>query len=225
MAVLSVLMAACAARKPCDSSVADDLKSVYVVRRAWHTGIAIEVRDWPDRTWPVLADFPGARYLEFGWGEARYYQAEHPNWRMALAAALRPNPSVIEVRALYRMDLRPASDYEVVVLKLSASGLEAVARSIASTFASPAADTSQATSQVSWTGVERYEGGDFVRFYHARGKFFFPRMCNRWTAQQLVAGGCPLRPATVVSAQRVIRDARRIAAAQDQLGTREAREE
>jgi len=201
----AVLLGACSASKSCylsESASAQDRRAIYVVRRAQHTGIAVRKADWPDPHWAVLEDFPHARYLEFGWGDAVYYQAEKKTLRMTLGAVLWPSPSVMQVVGFTEIP-EPASA-EFVEVAVSDGGLRALAASIRSSFAG---ETPQPTGAVRHVGTYR------VRFYRARGNFYFPRMCNRWTAERLAAAGCPLRTSTVVLAGRVVREARRFAEA------------
>lgn len=48
---------------------------VWVVRHRWHTGLVVRREDVPADIWPERDDFPGAEYLEVGWGERDFYQA------------------------------------------------------------------------------------------------------------------------------------------------------
>ncbi len=63
------------------------------------------------------------------------------------------------------------------------------------------------------TGVTLRAAPDPNRFYKGRQRFFFPRMCNWWTATRLREVGCPVSPATVIFASRVMEEARACAAA------------
>jgi uncharacterized protein (TIGR02117 family) len=206
--VLIVLMvgaaAGCSSAAPCFSRTdAETLRSIYVVKRGWHTGIVVAKDEWPSQSWPLLADFPQARYLEFGWGEATFYQAEETTFGMLVDAAIGPSPSVVQVTGLRQLSLEPAQDFEIVRLHVSAAGFAALAQSIAGSFADgPLAPTGKVYTSDSLT----------IRYYRARGSFYFPRMCNRWVAEKLEAGGCPVQSWSVVTAGRVMRDARGFAA-------------
>lgn len=174
--------------------------SIYVVRRAWHTGIAVAASDWPNRDWPLLAQFPDTPYLEFGWGDAVYYQADEKTLGMTLAAVFWPTDSVMEVQGLERVRAGASPDYESVEVHVSAEELRALAAQIERSFAGEALrPTGKATLTV--------EGPR--RFYHAEGRFQFFRMCNHWTAQRLKAAGCSIRPLPVITASRVLSEARR----------------
>jgi hypothetical protein len=47
------------------------------------------------------------------------------------------------------------------------------------------------------------------RFYQAEGKFYFPKMCNWWTASGLRAAGCPVVPICTVTAGGAMSQTRR----------------
>jgi surface antigen len=46
------------------------------------------------------------------------------------------------------------------------------------------------------------------RFYKAKRKFYFPRMCNWWVAARLMQAGCSIEPWTVITASRAMSEAR-----------------
>lgn len=203
--VLLAGLGACSGASPCysDSDAAASGHSIYVIRRNMHTGIAVRADEWPDRNWALLADFPDANYLEFGWGDAAYYQAQKPTFGITLAAVFWPTDSVMEVAGLDTVSTVQTPDYEAVEVRLSSAGWRALTESIAGSFAG---DMIMPTGTVFTTA----EGQS--RFYHARGHFYFPRMCNRWTAERLKAASCPIQSWSVVTASRVMREARRFGA-------------
>src|SRR4030095_8714249 len=174
-----LLLMACVTLAGCsgERTVADSERSqvVYVVRRGWHTGIALAAADWPQRDWPLLASFADARYLEFGWGDAAFYQADKPTVGMALAAALWPSATVMEVAPLQAAPPSGADDYDSVAVHVSDAELKAIASSLDASFAQPITPTGK---------TYRTAGGE-ARFYHARGEFYLFRMCNRWTSELL----------------------------------------
>lgn len=178
---------------------------IYVVRREGHTGILIDVAHWPDRSWSLLADFPAARYLEFGRGDAIYYQAQEKTLTMTLGAGLWPSPSVIEVLAPTELDRQPSAAYDIVPIAVTQQELQAVSDSIAQSFSArtPLPTGTQWTTAVGES-----------RFYHARGSFHLFRLCNRWTMEQLRAAGCRRTGGPVLFAAQVMRAARRCRAAQ-----------
>jgi uncharacterized protein (TIGR02117 family) len=171
---------------------------VYVVRRGHHTGIAMAVADWPERDWPVLKSFPQARYLEFGWGDAAYYQAPDPSFGVTIAAVFWPTPTVMEV-VPWQAVAETTEESETVVLRVSEAELQAIAQSIDDSFVQP----------ISRTGNGYRVAGGQALFYHARGKFHLFRMCNRWTAERLQSAGCSVRPWLMMTASQAITAAKR----------------
>ena len=174
-----------------------------MVRRGHHTGLALAVADWPDREWPVLAKFPQARYLEFGWGDAAYYQAPDPTLGVTIAAVLWPTATVMEV-VPWQVVAAGVEDSETVALQVSDAELQAIARSIDDSFVRP----------ISATGSGYDTANGRALFYHARGKFHMFRMCNRWTAERLQLVGCSVRPGLVMTATQAITAAERCNSAQ-----------
>lgn len=201
--MLASMLAGCASGGSCyePSTPPESLRSVYVIKRAQHTGIAVAAADWPNRDWSVLRDFPVSTYLEFGWGDARFYQApaEQESLWLGVRAALFSTASVIHVIGFDR----PATDTlladEVIEVRVSAEGLRSLAQSIEQEFAQ---------SEPAATGVSLNVTPKPNRFYDAKRRFFFPRMCNWWTARRLEEGSCPIAAWSVVSASRMISEAR-----------------
>ncbi|HEY7641101.1 MAG TPA: DUF2459 domain-containing protein [Steroidobacteraceae bacterium] len=198
-----LLVIACLALTACsgERTAADSERSqvVYVVRRGWHTGVAVATADWPQREWPLLSSFSDARYLEFGWGDAEFYQADKPTVRMALAAVLWPSATVMEVVPLQAAPPPGAGDFESVAVHVSNAELEAIASSLDASFAQP----------ISPTGKTYSTAGGEARFYHARGQFYLFRMCNRWTSEVLERAGCAVSPRLAMTAGQVVKAAKK----------------
>jgi Protein of unknown function (DUF2459) len=197
--LLSCTLSACsAARDRIDAATPDSLRSIYVVRRGWHTGVAIAAADWPHQNWDVLSDFPGVEYLEFGWGDERFYQAETNTVWSGMRAGLFSTSSVIHVIGLSEPTPAAAEANEVVEVRVAMERLRKLAASIEREFADAYPTPTGATLNASPAPN---------RFYKAQRRFYFPRMCNWWIAARLAEAGCPVEPWTVMLASRVIREA------------------
>jgi uncharacterized protein (TIGR02117 family) len=198
-----LLLIACLPLAGCSSerTVADSERSqvVYVVRRGWHSGIALATAQWPQRDWPLLTTFHDARYLEFGWGDADFYQADKPGAGMALAAVLWPSSTVMEVVPLQAAPPPGTDDFEAVAVHVTNSELKAIASSLDASFEQP----------ISPTGKTYRTAGGEARFYRARGNFHLFRMCNRWTADLLQLAGCSVSPRLALTAGQVLKAAKK----------------
>lgn len=206
--LLAGTLSGCASNDACypPTTPQDSLHSVYVIKRAWHTGVAVAAADWPNRNWSVLADFPESRYLEFGWGDARFYQAPpgEETWWLALRAAFFSTASAVHVIGFEHPTAEALLANEVIEVRLSAEGLRKLTASIEAEF-------KQSTPRS--FGAPLHGTPEPNKFYYAKRRFFFPRMCNWWTSRRLQDGGCPIAAWSVVSANRVIREAKGFAGA------------
>lgn len=199
--LLASLLAGCASNEACyePSTPAESLRSIYVVKRAWHTGIAIAAAEWPNRDWSVLRDFPDSKYLEFGWGDARFYQAEEESVWLGIRAAFFSTSSAIHVIGFDDPTTQALRADEVIEVRVSAEGLKQLAQSIEQEFTQESpVPTGAALSAIPSPN----------KFYSAKRRFFFPRMCNWWTARRLQESDCPIAAWSVVSANRIMREAR-----------------
>lgn len=195
--IACLTLAACSSTRIAADS--DRSKVVYVVRRGWHSGIALAAADWPQRDSPLLATFAAARYLEFGWGDADFYQADKPTAFMAIAAVLWPSSTVMEVVPLQAVPVPGSADFEAIAVHVTDAELNAIASSIDASFVQPISATGK---------TYRTAGGD-ARFFHARGKFHLFRMCNRWTADILQRAGCAVSPRLTLTAGQALEAAKK----------------
>lgn len=200
-ALLASVLAGCASNDPCytPATSSESLRSVFVVKRAWHTGVAVAAADWPNRDWSVLRDFPDSNFLEFGWGDARFYEAEEESLWMTIRAAFFSTSSAIHVIGFDQPTPQALIADEVIEVRVSVDGLKQLAQSIEEEFSQ---------RQPVATGAALTATPSPNKFYSAEQRFFFPRMCNWWTAKRLEAASCPIAAWSVVSANRMIREAR-----------------
>lgn len=200
-AALAFTISACASTQACyeEGTPADALRTIYIVQRGWHTGVAISAADWPNQRWGLLREFPTVEHLEFGWGDEVFYQAEENTVWMGSRAALWPTPSVIHVIGYATPTPSNIQANAVVAVQVSAEGLQRMAAAIEREFGNERPIASG--PEVPWAPAPN-------RFYKARGSFYFPHMCNWWIATRLQEAGCPILPWTVVTASRVLREAR-----------------
>ncbi|CAL1240063.1 DUF2459 domain-containing protein [Candidatus Methylocalor cossyra] len=166
-------------------------RPVWVVTSGWHTGLAVRRSDIPAGLLPESADFPGATYLEIGWGDRDYYQAREPDLSLTLDAGLLPGPSVLLVAGLKGPPAGYFGPGDTVRLDLPEAPFRRLLTYLHDSFvrngvprAPPIAPGLSGTS----------------RFYAAQGRFHVFNNCNVWTARALRAAGLPAVPAAAVTA-------------------------
>lgn len=165
--------------------------AVGVISNGWHTAIIVPRadRDLTELV-PEATHFPEARLLEFGWGDRDYYPAQKATLRLTLRAALMPTPAVMHVVGRGRTP-EPPPGFEVVQVSLTEEGFKQMLRAIADTFERREGRLAEPVAP----GLYRES-----HFYAARGKFHLFNTCNTWTARMLRAGGVPVSPVGVVTA-------------------------
>jgi len=174
-------------------------RQVFVTSNGWHTGIAIKRSYLSPENMPEITDFPQAEFVEFGWGDAKFYPAKEADVDMALAAALVPTAAVMHVVSLPAEPSRHFTRAEVVPLSLSKQDLDRLIAFISSSFdrkSRPRADPIA-------SGLYKSS-----YFYSANGKFHLLNTCNSWTAQALRAGGFKIKMFETVRAESLMQQVR-----------------
>lgn len=192
--VLFVIVSLAAAR----AAAAGEVYVVYVSSNGWHTGIVVATDDIPADKIPEAADFPGAAFLEFGWGDADFYPKPDAGIFAAIGAAF-PGPAVMHVAAL---TARPSEFYmevEEVELELGLEDFVALIRYLHESFA-------REGERVESTGPGLYA---FSKFYPATGTFSLNNTCNTWTARALEVAEVNVTSRGVQRAEDLMKQLRR----------------
>lgn len=186
-ALLLGILAACTVEppppppaQPAPSSSTGAAFTIAVTSNGWHSGVVLARADLPPHRIPEAGDFPAARFLEFGWGDAEYYPAKETTLGMALRAGLTPTPAVVHMAGLAIPPDRRYPNAEVISLAIDAAGLGRLVDFIDASF-----DRGGRARAVS-TGPGLYADS---RFYPAVGRFHLFNTCNTWTARALAAAG------------------------------------
>jgi uncharacterized protein (TIGR02117 family) len=177
------------------SAPKDPAHSIYVVRHGWHTGIAVRAEEVPRGAWPFLKDFPGAAYLELGWGDRDFYPAKEPGPLLALKAIFWPKPGVMHVVGFEDTPERYFGSQQVVQLGLSEPGFVGLVHYVRESLELDAQGDSIAL-----------QPGLYGRsaFYASRESFYLFRTCNVWTARALRAAGLPVAPSASLTSEGLL---------------------
>jgi len=165
----------------------------FVVRRGWHTDIAFEVDALPASLGAIARDFPGARYLVFGFGDRRYLLARNKSGA-SIEALLWPERGLILVTALKASPAEAFGAENVMPLALSQQQAGAMEEFV------------RQSLQLEPDGtMHRYADGPYSGslFYASTRVYAGVRTCNTWTAQALHAGGLPVDSFGVLFADQV----------------------
>lgn len=174
----------------------DGESQLYVVRRGWHMEVGFAAAALTPPLATVVEQFPGVRYVFFGFGDRRYLMAKHRHGPVLLAA-LWPGPALILATAL---TAAPASAFgleHTVVLEVSRAQLAAAQAFVAQSLGAPG---SPYGGEVDVVAAGPYEGSLYVS---ARGTYSALHTCNTWAAEVLARAGLPVHSSGVVFAGQV----------------------
>ena len=207
--ILYLSITACAARgfsSECfESEKSRDFK-LYVVSHGWHTGIVVRISDIPSALIPEIAYFSNSAFLEFGWGDASYYQKESPSVITAIEAAFASKNSVLHVAGLSREPQYAFYGSEIIEITLSEPELNNILSFISATFSRPNQEKASSIGR-GWYGE--------AHFFHAKGDFSLKYNCNSWTAEALSRGTCLFHDSLPKRSSSLMRKLKEYASYQD----------
>ena len=153
---------------------------VYVVNHGWHTGFVVTASGIQQLIPELKQRFENAPYIEFGWGDNEFYQAEEITSGITLKAIFLPTDSVVPAVLVPLKVDRYFKNSEVEKFCLEDSKLESLIKFISSSF----------YRDVSGNILKLNHGiyGD-SQFYNAKGDFHIFNTCNKWTAKGLKSAG------------------------------------
>lgn len=171
---------------------------VVVVNIGWHTGIAVRLMSLDADLLPEVLDFrrPDVAWVEFGWGDAGFYQNPDPDLSTILSAAFAETPAVMH---LVGVPVHPTTYYKdssFVTVTLTDQQLERLLGYISASF------DRNGTNRV--TPINKGLYPDSL-FYAGRGNFTIANTCNTWVAKAFAAAGLPIEtPEEIVRASEVM---------------------
>jgi len=198
VAVVSILLrlAGCTATIPQQpyAGAAPPTEAIYVISGGWHTELGLPVAAITGSLVALQPDFPGARYLVFGWGAHDYYMAQNPGIG-DLLRALASGPAVMLVIPI---EISPEAFFgasNVLALPAPQRGVQRLSDFLWDYLA------------VNKDGPPRRIGtGPYPQsiFYASTGTYSLDHTCNTWTAEALHTAGLPVTAAGVVFASQVL---------------------
>ena len=183
----------------------DSTSVVYLVRHGWHAGVAVRRPDLTSATGAaasplrsVLDAFPEVRYLEIGWGEARYYPGKIRGVWGAVRAGGWPTASVLHVVPVPETVPAAFRENTIVRIPVGPGELEALTQYLAASFVADSAGAAIPAADGFYPGSRFYRSG---LTYHVFNN------CNHWAAAALEAAGCDTAPRRTFTVGQVVRQA------------------
>lgn len=165
-------------------------RGVFVIRHGWHAGIAFSGAELPPGPWSAWTDEAAGRWIELGWGDAKFYSGERRGVSSAFRAAFVSGDAVVHRVFLTQPPFEAFPGADIGALRLSPEAFERLLVAIDRTF----------TRSADGGLIDRGEGlyGD-SRFFEAEGRFSLLHNCNAWIGGLLHSAGCPISPSFITA--------------------------
>ena len=168
---------------------------VFVVSHGWHTGIILPAYLLTTGNPQLKNRFADADFLEVGWGDEAFYQAEEITFDKAAGAALWPTNSVVHIVAVPNPPTSYFANSDISLLCATGKQAHALATFIENSF----------SRDPSGRIIQLQQGiyGD-SQFFAGRGDFHLFSTCNKWTAKGLHSLGMEIDPTFQLTADSVM---------------------
>jgi hypothetical protein len=171
---------------------------IYVARRGWHIDIGVAQADLEPPLNSLAAEFPGVRYLFFGFGDQQYLVAKN-HTAPVLLGALWPGRGMLLVTGLSTLPEEAFGAAQVAAVNVTREQMHA-----AQSFIWNSLDR-QAGSHPSARGP--YDGS---LYFAAAPRYSAFHTCNTWAAEALEAAALPIHSAGVIFAGQLWSQVRRL---------------
>lgn len=165
------------------------------MQHEWHTAVVFERSEGLPYLPALDQEFPNARFLEAGWGDQKFYQAEKTNSGLALRAIFLPTDSVLHIVGMKSTPQQYYPNSQAYTIRVSRPGFQKIIEYINNSFQP---DENGPNIKL---GKGNYEDS---QFYRAKGAYHALNTCNNWTAKVIRASGFPITPLYAVTAGNVV---------------------
>jgi uncharacterized protein (TIGR02117 family) len=160
-------------------------REIYVVRQGWHTGFVVPSSTIQAQLPELYERFGNSPYLEFGWGDKRYYEADEITSGLTLQAIFWPTESVVHAVAIPERPDIHFTDSELETLCLDSRQYSLLIGFIENSFYKDN-DGNIIKSKNDSDGNSQ--------FYKGEGHYYSMNTCNNWTARGLKSAGLNISP-------------------------------
>lgn len=201
--ILTILLNGCSSRPDVvshdEKNTSTETHRVYIISHGWHSGFVLAAVDILKHTPQLRSRFAGAEYLEFGWGDQGFYQANEITTALTLQAIFWPTDTVVHVVSVKGNLKKYFPESEIEELTVSDAAYRALLSFI---------DNSM---QKDGTGklikMKRGIYGD-SQFYKGVGQYYLMNTCNKWTAKGLASAGLDISTTFKLTAGSIMRAVR-----------------
>ncbi len=169
--------------------------TVFVVNHGWHTGFIVPAKDIFTRIPELKNRFRYSKYIEFGWGDKGFYQAQEITSVLTIKAILWPTESVIHAVSIPQDPFINSRNSDIEELNLTDRNFSSLISFIANSFFK----NNKGEVQILKDGIY----GD-SQFYKGIGDYYLMNTCNKWTAKGLRSAEVDISPTLILTANDVM---------------------
>jgi uncharacterized protein (TIGR02117 family) len=175
--------------------LADRQFDFFVLQAGWHTGIVLRTANVSPADWFDVVNYLPHKYIDIGWGDERFYQAEGNPPLLAVRAAIMPTSSVIHI-VPFSVDPHNLYTGEVFLKRIEATPeqFKALCRIISDRF----------QRDSNGNPIESRINENSRNFFKSKGKYHILNTCNTWVVQCLKDAGFDVNPAGVITQRHLI---------------------
>jgi uncharacterized protein (TIGR02117 family) len=170
-------------------------RDIYIVRHGWHTGFVVPASTIQSQLPQLYDRFGNTPYMEFGWGDTGFYQAEEISSGLTMKAIFWPTGSVIHAVAVPERPDFYFPDNEVETLCLDSHQYSLLVGFIEHSF--------YKDNDGKITKLKNGTYGD-SQFYKGEGDYYLMNTCNTWAAKGLKSAGLNISPAFKLTAGSIM---------------------
>ncbi len=169
--------------------------AVYIVSHGWHTGIVIPSGFVFQSMDSLKERFHSYSYIEFGWGDNGFYQANEITTGLTLQAIFIPTESVVHAVGVPEDIYEYFDSSKIEELSLTNSEIASLIKFIDGSFAK--------NTDGDVISIKHGIYGD-SQFYQGVGKYHLFNTCNKWTAKGLKSFGMDIEPMLNLTADGIM---------------------
>ena len=195
---LALLISACSNQPHIVKSsniTATSATRIHVVNHGWHTGFVVPADTISSQLPQLKERFKDSPYIEFGWGDQGFYQAEEITSGLTLQAIFWPTTSVVHAVAVPESAASYFPDSHVEPLCLTSEQYARLISFIENSF------SKDKDGNIFPTKSGLYGNS---QFYKGDGDYYLMNTCNKWTAKGLSSAGMDIITTFKLSADSIM---------------------
>ncbi|MDG5799901.1 DUF2459 domain-containing protein [Marinilabiliaceae bacterium ANBcel2] len=175
--------------------------TVYVVQRAWHTGLIFYIEDICDNIFPEIKTYNDYKYIDVGWGDKKFFMSDGRPFFIGARAVLWPTQGVIQ---LYPFTISPERSYgpnaRIKEIKVTKSQLDKLTSFVSNSLKRDNNNTIIAADEESVQS----------RFFLSKPRYHLFNNCNTYMAKAFKKAGFDIRSFFVLNANQLFRQLEKI---------------